>query len=168
MQPMAKRGTRGGRRKRPSQQKELEGRDGNPGEPRPPQANNPAAPRWFGQIARAEWKRIVPILSAVRILTNADLTAVQVYCECYERWRKARDLVTWSKSTKSTELARYTMIEIRYLKEMRMMMTELGLTPNSRGRLDVGPVRGAAPETPGSSPARERLENRITPFPKSG
>jgi P27 family predicted phage terminase small subunit len=47
-------------------------------------------PRWLGVMARNEWHRIVPELERLGFLTVIDLGTLEIYCDLYERWRRAR------------------------------------------------------------------------------
>ena len=40
----------------------------------------PRAPAWLSHFARAEWKRVTPILVARGVLTHADLGSLENYC----------------------------------------------------------------------------------------
>ncbi len=43
-------------------------------------------PRWMGRDAKAEWRRIVPELEAVGLLTRVDHALLEAYCATYGKW----------------------------------------------------------------------------------
>src|SRR5262249_2761807 len=68
---------------------------GNPGkrplnlrEPKPP-ARLPRCPSHLNKAAKKEWRRIVPILSEMKVLTQIDGTALGMYCQAHARWVEA-------------------------------------------------------------------------------
>jgi len=62
----------------------------NRNEPQPPPVETLDPPDYLGGHAATEWCRIVPGLSAMRLLTIADIPALAAYCVAYARWREAR------------------------------------------------------------------------------
>ncbi len=59
------------------------------GEPRPPAPSPPPAPRWLGEEARREWRRVARALHGAGLLTEADHDALALYCETFASWRRA-------------------------------------------------------------------------------
>jgi len=54
-------------------------------EPKPAQTKGfPKPPSFLGQIAKQEWRRVVPELHKLGILTKVDRAALAAYCESYE------------------------------------------------------------------------------------
>jgi P27 family predicted phage terminase small subunit len=49
----------------------------------------PSCPRWLDNLAKIEWRRIVPELDAMGMLSLVDRAALSGYCEAYSRWRRA-------------------------------------------------------------------------------
>lgn len=47
-------------------------------------------PSWLGLHGKAEWKRMVPILSSVGCFSESDLTAFAQMCGALDRFHKAR------------------------------------------------------------------------------
>ncbi len=62
------------------------------GEPRYP-AGAPKCPAWLGRIAKAEWKRVVPMLEGQGLVTHADLAALAGYCSAVEELAEATRLI---------------------------------------------------------------------------
>ena len=72
------------------------------------------------RIARREWRRRGKILYDLGILTEADQTAFEMYCDLYSRWYNA-------DADK----------KVAYAKEARMFMNEFGMTPSARTKIHV-------------------------------
>ena len=86
-----------GRKPKPTALKILEGNPGkrpqNPFEPVPVKGDI-KCPDWLLPEAKKEWKRLAPALEAMGVLTMADQTAFEGYCQAYARWKEclAREL----------------------------------------------------------------------------
>jgi phage terminase small subunit len=66
---------------------------GNPGkraingrEPKP-KTGMPRCPDWLDEEAKACWKRIVPQLNGMGVLTLIDADALANYCDTWSRWK---------------------------------------------------------------------------------
>jgi P27 family predicted phage terminase small subunit len=124
---------------------------GNPGrrplnraEPRPrPVA--PVMPRWLEPEAKAEWRRIVPKLSRVGLLTEVDGACLAGYCQAWARWLAAEALVTKVGQVIKAGSEKYTTIKqnpavVIALAERTSMLqfgARLGLSPSDRGRMSL-------------------------------
>lgn len=145
-----------GRRPKPRHLKVLEG---NPGkrplkdEPRPT-PKVPRAPGWLSKEARAEWRRVVPELGRLGLLTVVDRAALVAYCEAWALHKIAVEDVQTNGLTITIERPRFHRGEqvgvetlyihnpaTRVMKEaaatLRALATEFGLTPFSRSRLTM-------------------------------
>lgn len=84
----------------------------------------PEAPEVLPIEAKQYWDRIVPILLSKRVLSIADLEALEVMCALYGRVKK------------------YVMlgadINAATVTQLRMYQTEFGLTPASRNKIAAG------------------------------
>src|SRR6476620_7381333 len=85
-----------GRKPKPTMLKVL---DGNPGrrplnecEPAAPQGV-PECPDWLSDEAKAEWKRVIPELQMMGLLSSADRAALAAYCTAWCRWVEAEEMV---------------------------------------------------------------------------
>jgi P27 family predicted phage terminase small subunit len=134
-----------GRRPVPTNLKVLHGNPGkrplNQNEPKPKQ-ERPACPPDLSKVARKEWRRIVPILEGLGILTRVDRAALAAYCESWARWREAErkiaetNLVIKTKSGNVIENPYYS-ISKRERELMHKFLIEFGMTPSSRSKLSV-------------------------------
>lgn len=102
-------------------------------------ASIPRPPAWLGKDAKAEWRKVVPLLVERRILTDGDLGTVANYCNAIAiACRAQRELdasglvfVTPSGQMKRNPaagiVAEFSGLALR-------LAAELGLTPVSRSR----------------------------------
>lgn len=106
----------------------------------------PEAPDWIkkDEIAFNEWNRIAPELVKLGLLTKMDITAFESYCKNYSRYREAEEEIdklgkTWFKSEKSNYVQQLPQVAIshNYLKLCKDFMTEFGLTPSARNRMEL-------------------------------
>ena len=114
-----------------------------PGEPRP-ELSTPTCPDHLTTAAQDEWKRIVPQLERLGLLSQLDRAALALYCVAYGRWATAeKDLAVLGLvvKTKDGNLIQnpYLWIANRAAKQMHEMLAEFGMTPSSRTRLSVTP-----------------------------
>src|SRR5438132_13074356 len=82
----------GGRNRKPTAVKKLQGNAGkrklNPREPKP-KVGVPEMPAHLPKIAVLAWKRLVPILTGMNVLTIADGDALGAYCSAIAQWGQA-------------------------------------------------------------------------------
>lgn len=135
-----------GRKPTPTALKVISGNPGkrplNENEPQP-EVKIPECPADLGREARQEWDRIAPKLEKLGILTEIDATALACYCQAFERWVKAEAVLKKSgellKSEKTGGLYQnpYLAVANRAMEQMRQFLTEFGMTPSSRSRVQV-------------------------------
>jgi len=141
-----------GRRPKPTAIKRLEGNPGkrplNKHEPQPGKLVNADCPTVIAndKYARAEWERIAPVLVGMGVLTEADLTALAVYCRtCGEYWRAIEQMDREGGPLYVSPKTGYAMVSPlfsvaqRCADQMRRLMVEFGLTPAARVKLSVEP-----------------------------
>ena len=105
----------------------------------------PNAPEWLDEIAKEEWNRVAPILANSKLMTEADTKALEAYCKCWSRYIEAEKQMDELGSTifqpnqKSKYIQQLPQVAIaqKYLKLCKDFMTEFGLTPSSRGRMQL-------------------------------
>lgn len=112
---------------------------------------NAPAPSWMGAEAKREWRRVMPMLVERRILTTADLGALENYCihigtirqmdrhleehgAIFEAFKENED-----GDTVSLGMKRNPAVGIRSdsTTHARLLASELGLTPTSRSRPSI-------------------------------
>ena len=132
-----------GRRPTPTALKLIQGNPGkrplNKAEPKP-QSSIPRCPKILKTGAKAEWKRIAPILANLGILTQIDRAALAGYCQSYARWVEAEDKVAERgevvKSVNGNIMTNpYLTVANKSLENMRKFLVEFGMTPSSRTRI---------------------------------
>jgi len=131
----------------PTKLKEL---NGNPGK-RPLNKNEPKpkeelleCPDWLkkDRLAFNEWKRIVPELYLLRLLTKIDRAALELYCSQYSIYRQAMKVIQkdglittnirqGDKANPAAAIAREA------AKIIKTICVEFGLTPSSRSRISL-------------------------------
>lgn len=105
------------------------------------------APEWIksNPIAKAEWERVAPILADLGLLKVNDTSALEAYCKCWSRYIEAEKQMDelgstiFQPSQKSKYIQQLPQIAIaqKYLKLCKDFMAEFGLTPSSRGRMQL-------------------------------
>lgn len=132
----------------------------NPHEPTPKKAaSDLKPPSWLRDDALQAWKRLLPQLTAVGLLTEVDVDVFAAYCATYARWRAAedflaehglmfevRDFTGIDKKNQAAKLSapvkyfqQYPQVSVAH-KSLLMLCklgAELGLTPASRSRIHV-------------------------------
>jgi P27 family predicted phage terminase small subunit len=124
-----------------------------------PMACEPEMPRYLDREARREWKRLVPILLDMRVLSVADGIALANLCQAYSTLVAAQKAMqAMAKSGGSSLLVKNsigkgenqrTMIRqsplLRIINEqveiINRLLREFGMTPAARPRLNIGESR---------------------------
>lgn len=82
---------------KPTAVRELEGnpsgRPLNKREPKPRKVLSVEPPNWFTEQAKIYWHRVLPILSSIGVLTEADLVLLERYCDFLSDWKYCRDFL---------------------------------------------------------------------------
>ena len=99
----------------------------------------PRPPSWLSKDAKAEWRRVVPLLVERRILTDGDLGTVANYCNAIATVRQAqaelaRGLTFEVKATGQVKRHPAAGIVAEFSGLALRLAAELGLTPVSRSR----------------------------------
>ncbi len=110
-------------------------------------AGAPEMPAHLSKLAKAAWKRLVPILLQMNVLTIADGDALAAYCSAIDQWILASaaigkygilvaelDELTGTGNVRTNPAVR---VRSDALRHMRSFESEFGLTPASRSRLQI-------------------------------
>lgn len=114
-------------------------------EPRPT-LKAPACPRWLMPEAKAEWRRVMPELERLGLLTQLDRAAFAGYCQSWARYVEAEAKVEqYGEILKAAgsdyiQQSPYVIIANKHLQMARAFCQEFGLTPSSRSRMQVPEV----------------------------
>jgi len=114
-----------------------------------PKREHPPASRWITREAKREWRRISKELFSLGLLTVVDRAALEAYCQCYARWKEAEakvDMVCPETESGYLQQNPYIGISLKYVKEMRAFLTEFGMTPSSRARVNVEKLKDTKSE----------------------
>lgn len=157
---------------KPTALKILEGNPGkqklNKSEPKPPVPPTlPKPPARLLKEAKEEWKRLVPALHSMGVLTQIDLSAFAEVCQNYGYYlitdKKILALgeqgVYAMQKTATGYIQQHPLLSLRrqYYEQWRRGLADFGLTPATRARLaigDQGPHDGAI-----SDPMEQILSN---------
>ena len=128
-----------GRKPKPTRLKIIEGNRGHralPANEPKPALGAPRIPKELGREARAEWRRIVPALDRIGLLSKVDRAGLYSYCISWEQFVEA---IAASKNFKANdeEFRYWRRLAREAQREVRAWCTEFGLTPSARGRMDV-------------------------------
>jgi len=122
--------------------------EGNPGkrplnhyEPQP-RAKRPKYPEYLDEIAKLEWKRLVPILLCMRSLTEADSITLANLCQQYSTLQQAQAKLQKTGlllKTKSGYVQQSPLVAIvaGCVDQVNKLCREFGLSPASRTRIQV-------------------------------
>lgn len=151
-----------GRKPLPTNVKVLRGNPGkrklNKSEPKP-SGKLPACPHWLTLEAKREWRRVLPELKAMGLLTVVDRAALAAYCEAWACFRQAQEVVQEKGITHEEpimarvkgengvvfeKIVGYKVkqrpevaVSLRYFQILSRMVVEFGFTPSSRGRMTI-------------------------------
>ena len=113
-----------------------------------PRLGTPHCPDWLSDEAKKAWRRLVPELRAMKVLTIADADALAAYCHTYARWREAEEFISKhglvypirddKGGIKVMQQWPQVSIARNLLLVLRGYQQEFGLTPASRSRIQVG------------------------------
>jgi len=134
-----------GRKPKPTALKILQGNPGkrklNKNEPKP-RTEIPSCPTWLTAMAQMEWKRIVPQLKKLGLISKLDRSALAAYCQAFGRWQDAeleiRKYGFVCITDKGNVIQRPEVgIANKALEQMYKFLTEFGMSPASRTKLSV-------------------------------
>lgn len=105
-------------------------------------AHVPRAPAWMAQDAKAEWRRIMPLLVERRILTDADMGSVENYCTAISTGREAERVLqerghVYQDDNGNLRRNPASLVLKDAMQTARQLAAELGLTPVSRSRPSI-------------------------------
>jgi P27 family predicted phage terminase small subunit len=101
----------------------------------------PEPPERLPEVGQEEWRRIAPELHKVGLLSNLDLTALEMYCRLFCRWLAAEkelegdDSLVMKTKTGYQAQSAYLNIANACIKQMQSIMGEFGMTPATRARM---------------------------------
>jgi len=105
-------------------------------------ARMPAAPAILTDVGKKHWRTMGKKLFKVGLLTEIDLDAFAAYCQHYETWHEAtRNIKKHGMLIKAQSgfpmLSPYYTIQAKESAAMLRCLTEFGMTPSSRTRVEI-------------------------------
>lgn len=112
-----------------------------------PKIEIPTCPAHLSTEARKEWKRVAKQLRKLGLLSKIDRAALAAYCQAWGRWIEAEDNLKQHGTIINAKygypiMSPWLSVANGALQHMRAYMTEFGLTPASRSRIEAAPVEG--------------------------
>jgi P27 family predicted phage terminase small subunit len=138
-----------GRKPKPTARKKAAGNPGkrelNKNEPEFDEITNIDPPEYFqdDEFAWQMWERVAPLLCDQKVLTLGDLHNLELFCDAYGRWRRARvelntkGLIVEGATGGPVKNPAATIIN-EASRQMATFGSLLGLDPASRSRLTGG------------------------------
>ena len=133
-----------GAKPKPTKLKVVQGNPGkrplNKDEPEP-DVQIPICPEHIQGEGRKEWNRICLELKKLGLITEIDRAAISVYCQAWDRWVEAEDMVrkhgTIVKVGDNNHPMQspYLSVANTAMKTMMSTLVEFGMTPSSRTRV---------------------------------
>lgn len=146
-------GSKPGKRPTPTKLKLIRGEKKksrlNQNEPQP-KLEAPKCPMFLSSVAKKEWKRMVAELEPLGLLTKIDCAALAGYCDAYSRWADASKMLQKTGliiKTPNDYPVQNPVLSIinKALAEMKGFLTEFGMTPSSRSRVNVPKPKPKSP-----------------------
>ena len=118
----------------------------NPNEPKPPRGA-PKCPANLSPAAKRVWKRLVPQLDRMGVLTTIDRDALVAYCRIYARWEAAEEFLDKhgevyplrDENGNIRYMQQFPQVAIarNLLQLLKSYQQEFGLTPSARTRIEL-------------------------------
>jgi P27 family predicted phage terminase small subunit len=104
----------------------------------------PTCPAHLSPTAKAEWKRLARELHRLGIVSQLDRAALAAYCQAYGRWVEAERVLKETPPliklpSGYIQPSPWLGISNKQLELMQRFMSELGLSPVSRSRVQILP-----------------------------
>lgn len=97
----------------------------------------PSAPKRLSEQAKAEWRRVLPVLIKRGVITTGDLAGIESYCTAVGFVTQ----ITEQMAGMAVPDMKLAGLQIRYMHTARQLAAEYGLMPASRSRIgDAGPA----------------------------
>ena len=120
--------------------------NGNPGRRAPrtdepqPTIGLPSCPEWLPKAAKAEWKRLGPLLVELGLISKLDRAAFTGYCIAWADLREAQEMVATSsdktqETTGGRTISAWVRLRDNALNQIKAFGSEFGLSPSARTRI---------------------------------
>lgn len=99
------------------------------------------APEWLDDLAAKEWERIVPLLKANAPVSELDVGLIATHCTLYSTVIKCTEEINKNgvivDTKRGPQQSPYFMARDKAIKEMKSIDSQMGLSPQSRVRLEI-------------------------------
>jgi P27 family predicted phage terminase small subunit len=107
-----------------------------------PRPTPPPPPSWLTASGKAAWKRLLPELDRLGLLTLVDGDAFAAYCEAVSQFEWATKTLAAEGMTFTTDkgyVGQHPAVAMRHkaMQLLKLFAAEFGLTPSARARLEV-------------------------------
>ncbi len=106
-----------------------------------PLTGNCEPPVGLSEMAQKHWDLVSRQLDEAHMLANVDATALTAYCELFATWADATQRLRKDgliiEGDRGPRRSPYFDIAERAGREMRLLLTEFGMTPASRAKVQV-------------------------------
>ena len=114
-----------------------------------PKPVRPRCPKYLPAVARKEWRRVVPELERLGLLTCVDGAALEAYCLAYSDMVKAQETLEEEGLTFTTDkgyVGQHPAVAMKNkaMAALKSMAVEFGLTPAGRERMKVSSAQPEA------------------------
>lgn len=99
-----------------------------------PVTDVPRPPSWLTKEAKAEWRKVAPILVERDVLTEGDLGALAAYCDAVGQLVAASAIIAAEGMVVAGKKHPLITTTVAARNQIRQLAAELGLTPISRSR----------------------------------
>lgn len=142
--------TKSARMGRPPKAHHLKVIEGNPGKralvpPPKPSPSRPRCPAYLSVYAKTVWRRLVPLLDDLGVLTEADRDTMAVLCQAVADFKAATELIASKgylvQGRRKGEAVKNPMLQVRReaAREIATYSAMFGLSPADRVRLTGTP-----------------------------
>lgn len=105
----------------------------------------PPCPEWLDKDAKRAWRRLIPMLEQMNVLTRIDGNALARYCQLWSRWIRAEQFIQKHGDTYPLRdekgrvrcLQQFPQVSIanKLAIQLTRLEQEFGLTPSARSRI---------------------------------
>lgn len=112
-----------------------------------PPEGQPECPNWLDEEANSAWQQLLPLLTAMNVLSKIDGNALARYCQLWARWKKAELFIQKNGDVypikddagKIKCLQQFPQVAIAHKLAALLgrLEQEFGLTPSARTRITL-------------------------------
>ena len=110
-------------------------------------SGKPRCPEYLDKSGKIAWRKLVPMLESMGVLSRIDENALARYCQLWSRWRTAEEFITKhgvmyplkdnDGQTKCFQQWPQVAIAHKLSLQLTRIEQEFGMTPSARARLHI-------------------------------